>query len=245
MTTEMQLLTVLIILALFVANAIVRPQRVPLRPIRALDRLPSLAEESLESSRPLHLSLGGATLGGQDTLLTLVSAEVLYQTAKQVALGDAPPIVTFSQPATVPIGWDILRRAFSGRNTFVRPLNVRWLPEGQSRMGFVAGVNALQRDDSLSANVLVGTYGAELALVLWASERANKPHIAHSTHLSGQAVAYGMAQETLLGEEIFAGGAYLSQDVGLLQRVRVLDVVRFVTALALLVVFVVTLSRGI
>ena len=81
-------------------------------------------------------------------------------------------------------------------------------------------------------------------LMLWASQRAKRLNVAHSAQISGQAVAFAMADSFLIGEELFAAAGY-GDDAGLRNRVVVLDVVRFLVVLVLLIVFIVTLLRGI
>ncbi len=246
MTTESQLIVLLTILVIFTINGIVRRRQATLRPLSAVAQLKSFVGESIEASRPLHLSLGNTTIGGGDTLLTLVGADFLYSSARQLAIGDTPPIVTTSETASLSIGRDILRRAYAhtGRIPF-RPLNVRWFPAGGNGIAFAGAVTALQKDDKLAGNVLVGNYGSELALILWASQRHKRANIAHSARLEGQAVAFAMADSYLLGEELFAVSGYTIQDSGLVNRVVVMDVVRFLMVLVLLIVFVITLARGI
>jgi hypothetical protein len=247
MNAESQLLVLLTALGLFVVNAIVRRRSASLRPLAPIAQLPRFAAESLEANRPLHLALSGVTLGGADTLLALVGADFLVLSAKQIGIGSTSPIYTSNQTSTLTLGRDILRRTFADNplnKTPFLPSNVRWFPDGRDSVTFAAAVTAMQSDDKLAGNVMVGNYGAELALMLWASQRAKRLNIAHSVQLTGQAVAFAMADSFLLGEEVFAAGGY-GDDAGLRNRAVVLDVVRFLVVLVLLVVFIVTLLRGI
>ena len=53
--------------------------------------------------------------------------------------------------------------------------------------------------------------------------------------VSGQAVLYATAQEALIGEETFAGGAYLGAGPMHIASLRVQDIFRWVLILAMLV----------
>ena len=64
------------------------------------------------------------------------------------------------------------------------------------------------RDENVSANVLIGHFGAESALLADAAERENAFLIAGSENLTAQALFYAGAREALIGEELFASGAY-------------------------------------
>lgn len=237
-----QAIALMIILVTFVINALVRRrERPPLRPISAFDALPKMTGESIEASRPLHVSLGAATIGDESTILAMVGKEFIYYLTREVAIGDAPPIFTVASPAAVPLALSTLRRAYAkeDRLNVYSPINTRWYPSDQKRLAFAAAIMAMQADDEVSGNALVGRYGAELALILDASNRYDRPSIAVSDNLTGQAVAFALAQEALIGEEIFAAPAYLSKDFSEIQRVMTTDVLRYALIAAIVALAIV------
>src|SRR5512145_1350810 len=93
-----------------------RRDMITLRPIPAYTALPMMVGEAIEASRPVHISIGNASLGGRNTVLALASAELFYQTAERAAIGAMPPILTLSDPSAIPLGQDTLRRAYRSRN---------------------------------------------------------------------------------------------------------------------------------
>ncbi|MCS6836913.1 MAG: hypothetical protein NZ750_12965 [Anaerolineae bacterium] len=247
MSSETQLFSILIILVAFVVNAVVRRRTPPpLRPLPALETLETLTALSVEDSRPLHLSLGAAQLGSEDTLLALVGAEFLYESARRVAASDAAPFITFGDAATLPLARDTLRRAFddSGALANYRLAQARWIPATRP-LALAGGLMALQSDDRPAGNLLIGRFGPELALVLDAANRRRCPTIATSANLEGQAVAYALASAPLIGEEVFAAAAYLSADPTEAKRLIVTDLLRWLTILALVVLLAVALLRGV
>jgi hypothetical protein len=208
-----------------------------LRPIQAYSDLPLMVGEAIESNRPVHVSLGGAGLGGDDTLLALASAELFYQTAERAAVGGVNPILTISDSSAIPLGQDTLRRAFTARgllNRYQRG-SVRWYPAGPRSLAFAAALTATLADDDVGANVLVGRFGPELALVTEAAARRQQPVIAASSQLEGQAIAYVMSDTPLIGEEIFQGGAYLGESAAQTAGVVTQDVLRWLLILAILI----------
>ena len=236
MEASTQLIALILILLVFILNALVRRrERTPMRRIEAFTVLPKITGESIEANRPLHVSLGSATLGGDTTLLALVGKEFIYYLTREVVIGDASPIFTVSDTAALPLAIDTLRRAYNaeGRPDAFIALNARWYPGGNRSLAFAAGLMTMQGDDRVSGNVLTGSYGMELALILNAANRHNRSSIAVSDRLDGQAVAYALATEALIGEEIFAAPGYLSNDVSLTNRNIVLDRVRWLLIIAL------------
>ncbi|MDQ7025576.1 MAG: hypothetical protein Q9P01_04185 [Anaerolineae bacterium] len=236
MEATTQFTALILILLVFILNALVRRHdRAQMRRIRAFAIVPQITGESIEANRPLHVSLGGATIGGDTTLLALVGKEFIYYLTREVVIGDASPIFTVSDTTALPLTMDTLRRAYNaeGRSDAFLALSGRWYPSG-NRLAFAAALMTMQADDQVSGNVLTGRYGAELALVLNASNRHKKGSIAVSDRLDGQAVAYALATEALIGEEIFAAPGYLSDDVSLTNRNIVLDRVRWLLILVLI-----------
>lgn len=247
MDTTTQAIALIIILITFVLNALVRRrQRTPMRPIKAFDAIPDMTGESIEASRPLHVSIGAASLGEETTIVTLVGREFIYYLTREVAIGDAPPIFTVADTAAIPLAMATLQRAYTDENrtdAFTR-LSTRWYPSQSRTLAFAAAITAMQNDDQLSGNVLTGRYGAELALILDASNRYDRPSIAMSDLLAGQAVAVAMSKEALIGEEVFAAPGYLSDDVRLVNRNLVTDGMRYVLIAAIFIWMVLLLISG-
>lgn len=184
----------------------------PIRVIPLYEHLPLMIGTAIEANQPVHLSLGSAGLGGNSTLLTLASAELFYHAAHRASVSSAGPFISLSNASAIPLAYDTLRRAYEARKLKTRfgPSAVRWYPSGPRSLAFAAGVTALQGDDNIGANILVGSFGPELALIADAAYRRDQSFAAASTQLDGQAIAYAFSDKTLIGEEIFTAGAYLS-----------------------------------
>lgn len=243
MDGTIQIITVLILLLTMVVSVIVtqfvrrRRDLYALRPIPAYRALPLVVGEAIEANRPIHVSFGSAGLGGGTTPLTLASAELFYQTAERAAIGGVSPILTVSDPTAIPLGQDTLRRAYQSRGLLdsYQGGSVRWYPAGARSLAFAAALTATMGDDRVSANILVGSFGSELALVAEASARRDRTIIASSDQLEGQAVAFAMADYPLIGEEIFTAGAYLGDSPAHIAGVVTQDVLRLVLVLAILI----------
>jgi hypothetical protein len=238
-----QVITILILLLAMAVSVVVtqfirrRRTLAALRPIAAYQAIPLRVGEAIEANRPLHVSFGHASLGGDNTLLALASAELFYQAAARAAIGAAPPILTMSDTTAIPLGQDTLRRAYQSRGLLERyPRGrVRWYPAGARSLAFAAVLTATLGDDRVASNVLVGSFGPEVALVAEAAVRRDQGVIAASDQLAGQAVAFALSDEPLIGEEIFTAGAYLGESASQVGLVVTLDVLRLLLILAMLV----------
>ncbi|HUN07571.1 MAG TPA: hypothetical protein PLQ56_13265 [Aggregatilineales bacterium] len=211
----------------------------PLRPIGAYQRLPMAIGAAIEANRPVHLSLGSAGIGGKDTPLALATADLAYHTLRAAAIGDAPPLITMSNGAVLPLAQDTLRRAYASRGMLARyPRgSAQWYPQGARSLAFAAALTGVMTDNRVLINVLGGSFGPEMALPAEAAARHRQQLFASSDQLEGQAVAYALADQPLLGEELYVAGAYLGNEPSRQAMVITLDTLRLalVAVLAILV----------
>jgi hypothetical protein len=211
----------------------------PLRPIGAYQRLPMAIGAAIEANRPVHMSLGSAGIGGKDTPLALATADLAYHTLRAAAIGDAPPLITMSNGAALPLAQDTLRRAYASRGMLARyPRgSAQWYPQGARSLAFAAALTGVMTDNRALINVLGGSFGPEMALPAEAAARHRQQLFASSDQLEGQAVAYALADQPLLGEELYVAGAYLGNEPSRQAMVVTLDTLRLalVAVLAILV----------
>jgi len=208
----------------------------PLRPIGAYQRLPMAIGAAIEANRPVHLSLGSAGIGGKDTPgiggkdtpLALATADLAYHTLRAAAIGDAPPLITMSNGAVLPLAQDTLRRAYASRGMLARyPRgSAQWYPQGARSLAFAAALTGVMTDNRVLINVLGGSFGPEMALPAEAAARHRQQLFASSDQLEGQAVAYALADQPLLGEELYVAGAYLGNEPSRQAMVITLDTLR-------------------
>jgi hypothetical protein len=233
----LQVLTILLLLLVLAANAVVRRTARAQRPLRAVEALPQFVGRSIETNRPLHLSMGGFDLGDQETLLALAAADALFEGARRLSISDAPPIVTIGSSTTLQIARDMLRRAHLRSPAADRPraYQVRWYPDTGFTM--VSAFSVMEHDDQLAGQVLIGRGGPELALPLWGAELRETPTLVAATQPSGQAVGYALADHLLIGEELFAVPGYQDDQPSLRQRTFVVDVVRLLLVALLIAAF--------
>jgi hypothetical protein len=106
---------------------------------------------------------------------------------------------------------------------------------GLTPFSYAAGTIPVARDENVSANVFLGDYGAEAALMADAAERENSTLIAASDSLSAQSIFYATTQDPLIGEELFAAGAYVGAGAVHEASLTVQDILRWLIILAILI----------
>lgn len=172
-------------------------------------RLPGWVGRAIESGSPLHLSFGSAGIDAENAAVAAAEAELFYHVIKTVQSGDVAPVISASSPATIPLCQDTLRRAWPGEG---RRARAQWLPQGQRSMAFAAGLTATMSAEQPAAHILAGSFGPELALILDSARRQGQGSLSVSDQLEGSAVAYAMADEVLIGEQLYSAAARLSHD---------------------------------
>jgi hypothetical protein len=223
------LIGALVVLAFFILIILfsVFSGRLPawnIRAIPAFDRLERAVGLAVEAGNRLHLSLGSGDLIGTQSAVAFAGLSMLRRVARATSVSDKPPVATSGEGAVAILSQDTLRSTsrelgvdfdlMSGRLTGATPFS------------YAAGALSLIHDEDVGANLLVGSFAAEVALINEAGERAHSLTLAGTDNVPGQAVLFATANETLIGEETFAGGAYLGAGAAHLASLRVQDIFR-------------------
>lgn len=211
--TEIGIGVLLLILpVLFFLTLRVRAGRAgQLRPLPGMQELPTAVGHSAEAGQPLHVSVGVAGLGGAATAETWAGLTVLRQLADSAAACDTPLIVTVADPTVLPVAQDILRRAYvrHGNPEGYEPTQVRLV--AADPMAYATGVMGLLEREQLTANVMIGSFGDEYLLMGETGARQGMRQVAGAADPRALPFVYATADEALIGEDMFAGGAYTTQ----------------------------------
>jgi hypothetical protein len=230
------LYVIILVAVLIMIVASTRARALQFRRIPAYSAMPLLAGEAVESGRAVHLSFGSSAVRDATTLTALASAEIIYHLAERASLGDRPAFATLSDPVTLGLGQDTLRRAYKARASLgkYRTTMAHWYPQGPSSLAFAAGAGAEILDADASLNVLIGRYGLEMMLLAENAIRYDRTVIAQSDQVIGQAVAYVVSDTPLIGEELYVGGAYLARTPLYIGGVFAQDVLRFLVIVVII-----------
>jgi hypothetical protein len=212
MNTVAVVLLLLMLPILFFLTSRVRAGKVGhLRPIPGLRQLPDAVGRSAETGQPLHVSVGVAGVGGPAAAETWAGLTLLSQLADEAAACDTPLVVTVADPTALPLAQDILRRAYirHGNPEGYDPTQVRFIaPEP---VAYAAGVMGLLQRQPLAGNVMVGTFGDEYLLMGEVGARRGIRQVVGTSDPATLPLMYASADDTLIGEEMFAGGAYTTR----------------------------------
>lgn len=206
-----------------------------LRRIDAFERLNREVGLSVENGTRLHISLGRGNLFTARGGSALAGLAMLRRISERTSVSDRPPIVTSGDASLTILSQDTSQSGYraAGAEEAYRVTGGRLT--GLSPFAYAAGTLPIARDENVSAHVLIGDLGAEAGLITEAADRQNASLIAASDNLSAQAVFYASAQDPLIGEELFAAGAYTGAGASHEASLNVQDVLRWIVIVVILI----------
>lgn len=206
-----------------------------LREIPAFFRLRRLAGLSVEAGTRLHVSLGRGGLIGLKGGVAMVGLTVLERLARAAMISDRPPVATAGESTLAILSQDGLRNAYRAVNSEARFNLDAGRLTGLTPLSFAAGAMTIPPDEHVSTHVLIGDFGSEVALITEAAERNGGQVIGGSDQPAAQAVLFATASDPLIGEEVYAGGAYLGGSPAHAASLRAQDVLRWLLILVILI----------
>lgn len=205
-----------------------------LRPIPAWDLLSKAIAHAAETGRPLHVSPGTAGLGDNLTAETVAGLTVLETVAGRCATSGAPMLVSTASPLVLPIAQGMLRQAWeaAGYPQEYRPEQVRFI--AQDRNAYAIGAADLVSHEGVNTSVLLGHFAEEYLLLGEPSARARVEQVAGTGQAYTLPFMITTANEVVLGEEIFAAGAYLTDRIAHIASLVAQDNMRLVVIIIIL-----------
>jgi hypothetical protein len=196
----------LILMLIFALRAARQEQR-DFREIPAFSRLIHGIGQAVEKGKRVHVSIGWGNIIGPRGPIAFAGLSLLDRITHSTILSDRPPVATAGEGSLAILAQDTVRRIAFDRGGELDPTAGR--VTGLTPWSYAAGTLSVVHEEGVEANVLVGSFASEIGLVAEAGERERSFSLAGTDNLTGQAVLFAAAQEPLIGEEAFAGGAYL------------------------------------
>jgi hypothetical protein len=205
------------------------------REIPAFTRLKEAIGRAVEDGSRLHVSLGRGGLVSQQSIPALAGLNALRRVADLTSASDQPPIATSGDTGIAILSQDTLMAAHQSAATGAPYDASAGRLVGLTPFSYAVGTIPVMRDENVSANVLVGNFGVEVGLVTDVSERQDVFTLAASDSLPAQAVIYASAGDPLVGEELYAVGAYLDSGPLHQSSLKVQDILRWIVVIVMLV----------
>ena len=207
-TTMFVILLVYVILMFYYVSRARQGRAAFIRRVAGLDALDEAIGRATEMGRPIHYTMGLQDFEAQ----TFASFEILRYAATQAARLDVPIIVSNYRPQVHPVTEEIVRSAYiaEGKPEAYKPDNVRYLSDQQ--LAYATGVIGIIEREKVAANLLFGPFYAESLLFAETGQKVGAIQIAGTTMTAQLPFFVAVCDYTLIGEELYAAGAYLSRN---------------------------------
>jgi hypothetical protein len=211
-----------------------RPER-RLREIPAFARLGRSIGLAVEAGKRVHVSLGYGGVNDIPGASGMVGLTMLQRIARAASLSDQPPIASSGEGALGILSQDTLRSAYQAIRSENSYDPIYGQITGLTPLSYAAGTLPIIFDQQVSTSVLAGHFGTEVALIVDANERSGNQTMAGSDSLDAQAIMYATTPDPLIGEELYAGGAYLNAGLMHQASLRTQDAMRWIIIFGIIV----------
>jgi hypothetical protein len=240
--------TIVILLIMLVITALIwlhysqarAGRRLPRRPLPALDVMLLALGRGAETGRATHISPGAGTINNRSTTAeTVVGLLAAERVAAQAARNGAPVLASSGDAVSHLALRGMLRQSYqrAGQAQDYHPSYAQLLAH-QDTMAYAAGVMGLYGRQQFEASQLLGGFNQDFLLLGEDGAQRHIPQVAGATSTSALPVVLLSTPNALIGEEIFAAEAYLSDDASSDSRLRTQDALRIVVMILIVGGFV-------
>ncbi len=197
------------------------------RKIAAFDDLKKSIGLAVENGTRIHITLGKASLAQPFNPSALAGLAALDRIAQISSISDRPPIASSGDGGLTLLSQDTLHAAYRSVHAPELYDPGRGRLTGITPMSYIAGTLPIAADEDVSAHVMIGNFGPEIALVTEAADNAGAFSLAASDSLPAQAALFASAQQPIIGEELFAAPTYLEANRGHAASLQTQDILRW------------------
>jgi len=206
-----------------------------IRRIAGLEAMEEAVGRATELGTPVFYVPGRTEINTAGAAQTIAGLEILGHVADLTAKYDTELRTAIAAPNVMPVAEEIVRQAYlkNGKVEAIKPEYVQFLSNEQ--FAFAAACLNIMHRERVGAAILVGEFQAESMMLVEGAAQAGAITICGTSRTFQIPFFVAAADYTLIGEEMFAGGAYLSKDPVKLGSIAAQDVGKLIgTALILL-----------
>lgn len=178
--------------------------------LTALQAIPEAVGRAVELGRPVHYTPGGNPITGVRGTHIQMGLVISGHVARWCARLGARLIVSIARSESLPIAYEIYKEAFiaEGRPEVVP--DIRYYSGGDAPFG--AGCIGTMTSEHIAVNMIIGGSGSDFPMVAEGAFRVGAFQIGGNANAFMIPLVVAACEYTLIGEELFAAGAMLSED---------------------------------
>lgn len=194
-----------------ILRSIFRAQRgetVLIRKLRAIEAIDEAIGKAVEKGRPISFTTGMTSVGP----LLYATLGILHHIARKVARFGVKLFVPCIDPEAFVITESAVQNAYRRENrlSHYESNSVRFLADEQ--FAYASGYMGLLHRENVGSAFLFGNFAAESLILAEAGEQIGAMQIAGTTSNEQIPFFVTSCDYTLLGEELYAAGAFFSED---------------------------------
>jgi hypothetical protein len=166
-----------------------------------------------EKGAIIHLALGSGGLTGMQAMTSVAALEALTALGDLFAGYDTPPIITTGDPTLYLLAGDWMRRAYArlGNAPRYRPALVQFVAPTPTT--YAAWASSYLFSSGLSSNIMMGAFDQEVSLIADVALRRGIYSVGGAASPRALGALYPVlpAEQLAVGEELFAGGARVTE----------------------------------
>jgi len=193
----------------YLVEQVKKGRQLRLRRLPAIDGIDEIVGRAVELNRPIFFTTGG-TGSLASSLAPQLIAGVRFGTylAKKCAELDARLMAVDCHPDVLPLLVGNFEEAYRFHGKEVPPDTILYLPRGYS---YTLGCGSLIVRERAAGTVMVGPFQHEAVFVAQSGVEAGAVQVAGTARSSQIAYFAAVVDFPLIGEDIYAGAAYLSE----------------------------------
>jgi hypothetical protein len=197
-----------------------RGRKFYIRPIPGLSAVDEAIGRATEMGRPILFVSG---LGTASDVATLAAFTLLGRVARKTAEYQTRALVPCYDPIVMTICQEIVKASFldAGRPELYRQDDIYFVTQDQ--FPYTAAVNGVMLREKPATNFYIGKFYAESLVLAETGNIAGSIQIAGTDEMTQIPFFVATCDYTLIGEELYASSAYLSQEPPLLGTLKAQD----------------------
>ena len=197
-----------------------------IRKIAALEAIPEVVGRAVEMGRPVHFTSGVGRINDDFVFKDTAATEILSHISKICAEYEADIVTTVAPALVLPIQEDAMRQGYAaaGKPDAFTGDQIRFASEVQ--MAYASAAAGFIHREKAAANIMIGAFYGETMLIAESGVHAGAVQIMGTVRMYQLMFMAVVADYLLIGEEMFAAGAYIAQDRVRLGAVKGQDIVK-------------------
>jgi hypothetical protein len=199
-----------------------------IRPIPGLSAVDEAIGRATEMGKPILFVPG---IGVSSEVATLAAFTLLGRVAKKTAEYQTQVLVPCYDPIVMTISQEIVKSSYldAGRPELYREQDIYFVTQDQ--FGYTAAVAGIMLREHPATNFYIGKFYAESLVLAETGNLAGSIQIAGTDEITQIPFFVAACDYTLIGEELYASSAYLSQEPPLLGTLKAQDYGKAIAAI--------------